>query len=91
MKISKPVIKDFKGIPFYISWFVIYATKPPMIKTRALSIITGINGQGTKTVTKAFQILHPVSFFDAATEYLKMLDKKFNITEKEVLKHKDSG
>lgn len=81
MKISKLVIKEFKGIPTYISWFVIYVTKPPMIKTRALSIITGLSGQGRKIVKHMFQILDIASFFDAATEFLTMLDKKFKITK----------
>ena len=83
MKISKPVIKEFKGIPTYISWFVIYVTKPPMIKIRALSIITGINGQGKKIIKPAVQVLGIQSFFDASMDFLAVLDKKFKITEQQ--------
>ena len=83
MNVTKPFIRLFKGIPLYISWFVIYATKSPMIQTRALTLETEPSGIGKKKISGSSQTLDMMSFFDASMKYLKMLDKKFDITEKE--------
>ena len=76
MKITKPYIREFKGVPIYISFFVIYKTRRPVIKTRALEIIAKVNGMCTKRVTPSVQTLDMASFGEASMEFLTIAFKK---------------
>lgn len=75
MIVIKPFIREFKGIPIYISWFVIYKTRSPVIKTRALEIKANVNGKCVRRITPSIQVLDPRSFFEASIEYTKMMKK----------------
>ena len=75
MIVGKPFIKTFKGIPVYISYFVLYRTRNPMIKMYALSLNTSPLGTGSKKIDKATQTLDGKCFLDASFKYITMLDK----------------
>ena len=82
MKVTKPYIREFKGVPIYISFFVIYKTRRPVIKTRALEIIANVNGMCTKQVTPTIQILDMASFCEASMEFLTVAFKKYEESKK---------
>lgn len=73
MKVIKPYIRSFKGVPIYISWFVIYRTKFPVIKTRALEIKADVYGKCVRRIMPSVQKLDLKSFFSASIEFLKMM------------------
>ena len=79
MRIAKPYIREFKGIPVYISYPVIYRTKYPMIKTFAIEIKAEVNGQIRLRRSTAKQVLELDSFIDM----IKIVD---DMAKKESLK-----
>lgn len=76
MIVTKPYIREFKGVPIYISFFVIYETRRPVIKTRALEIIAKVNGKCTRRITPSIQILDIPAFYEASMAFLIMAFKK---------------
>lgn len=87
MKIIKPFIREFKGIPIRISWFVIYRTRPPKIETRVLSLETKVIGDSFKKIDRGIEILDFMSFYSASIEFLKTAEIMIKKQQKKVIKN----
>jgi hypothetical protein len=89
--VSKPVIKNFKGIPVYLSYFVIYPTRNPIIRTYTVSLEISINGTGKSQTNKATQVLGFHAFADACFLFMDLAYKKKDQLKKMEENHEDNS